>query len=280
MFDETLEATNNLMCQMNNDASHILKVAMSCDSDDRLLERAQVIVNNFVLPNSLNKKEISNSSKDCDVFEVRLDLKKQQNIKQTAFELVDKYYKREHNVSINPMLRFRESDGEIALPKNACTHHLIAEAHGVVEVMRKMCEQPIIIHNAFVLLPYCRQLKIILNKFSNDYCCASLIESSFLKLNAIIADSLNRLEAIKTLHDRVQIMLVFADDKPIYECNICRNVSNEEYFLKPDECCGYRICGMCYAKLWQHCKLYPVCPVCKTSFASSCGRSTVAKTET
>ncbi|QHB21673.1 ie-0 [Artaxa digramma nucleopolyhedrovirus] len=270
---ETTTATEILMIQMNGGS--VVNSTMAYEQYDRL-ERAQVIVNNFVLLNYAyknddrdNNNKVVNQNQD-ENLDVRLNIAKQSNIKMEAFNLVDRYYKRAYDAPIDKHLRMREFENEIVISKDdVCVHYLIAQIHAVVNVIKTMCEGSVFKHNSFIFLPYCRQLKAILNYFVNDYCCASSIKSSIKMLDDLIGESLMCLDAIKLLNDCVQIMMVFSDEKlPVYECNICGNVSNEKCFLKPDECCGYKICGMCYAQLWQHCNLYPVCPVCKTSFNS------------
>ncbi len=196
------------------------------------------------------------------------NIKEQFGVKQEAFNILDGYYKQNYNMSINKLLQYKERDDEVNVSTQQCVHHLIEEIHKIVYVLKTINVMPKFQSQMFIFLPYCKQLIKIIEFFKNDYCCKVKIEKIMSFLNQASADWQKCLDTIKSIHRKVQVMMVFTDPK-LYECNICGETSAEEHFLKPNDCCGYEICAMCYAQLWQHCTLYPVCPVCKMSFKTT-----------
>ncbi|AGR56761.1 exon0 [Hemileuca sp. nucleopolyhedrovirus] len=188
-------------------------------------------------------------------------------IKCEAFKLVEQYYVQTFNEPIEKRLRFKEFDDQVVLTRDQCVHHLIHKINDIVQVFKLMKTMPKLRRNMYIFLPYYRQLRLILHYFKDDFCCRNIINDVLMTLDCLTMESNERLEIVKTLYKQLQVMMVFTEPV-VYECNICHETSGEKHFLKQNECCGYNICNACYAKLWQHCKLYPVCPVCKTSFKS------------
>ncbi|AXS67683.1 ie-0 [Cryptophlebia peltastica nucleopolyhedrovirus] len=198
-----------------------------------------------------------------------LNPKQQHELRLAAFDIVNKMFLQMYNEPIPPLLMFREVDDEILLSKERCSHHLIETIAKVCAAINQLKSMPKYKHQIFIFLPYLKQLKTILSCFVNDYCCGKIVNKTLKNLTTLIDTGQSSLETIKTLFERVQVMNVFRDDIHLYQCNICHETSAESHFLKPNECCGYKICQACYANLWKFSNLYPVCPVCKQSFKKS-----------
>ncbi|ABF47356.1 IE-0 [Clanis bilineata nucleopolyhedrovirus] len=190
-------------------------------------------------------------------------------VRQAVFAILDRYHLQMFNVKIDDILALREHEDDVVFSKTECVHHLIAKLNRIVQVLLFVVQQEMYVHNVYIFLPYLRQLKQMLSNFVNDYCCSSVVQKCIQSVDSLMQRSTKYLEAIKFISDRLLVMNVFDDSIKIYQCNICQNTSVEEHFLKPDTCCGYRICFACYSQLWQYCNVYPVCPVCKTSFKKS-----------
>lgn len=188
-------------------------------------------------------------------------------IKRAVFSTVQEYYKERYNTDIDSALTYKEFVDDVFIRKDRCSHHLIVKIKEITSVLEHICALDRFKMSTYIFLPYYRQLKSALSCFENDYCCRTLVVQTNAALDKLTDQAKILLEAVVELEKRVAVMRVFAEPK-LYQCNICNDSSAEEHFLKPDECCGYRICGMCLSKLWQHCSLFPVCPVCKTSFKS------------
>ncbi|AAZ38318.1 exon-0 [Agrotis segetum nucleopolyhedrovirus A] len=198
-----------------------------------------------------------------------LNLKAHQKIKEAAFKIVQDMYQQSYNCALDGLLYFRDTDEtEVALPGDKCTHYLIADIKNVIGVIEHLKSQPKFQYNMFIFLPYIRQLRIINDLFANDYCCTAIVKFNANALAALCEEGDKYLHVIKLMKERMHLINVFTNPK-IYQCNICQETSSEPHFLKPNECCGYSMCNLCYANLWKFCNMYPVCPVCKTSFKSS-----------
>nr|WUR10836.1 ie0 [Calliteara abietis nucleopolyhedrovirus] len=187
------------------------------------------------------------------------------NIKNEAFKVLQLHYMQTYNTDIDSNLIFKESIDEVSVSRDSCTHYLISKIAEIVNVLKMLETMPKFKHNMYVFMPYCRQLKTILSFFRNDYCCKKKVAAQLNALQDLMETCELYFNTIRALQVRLHVMMVF-DEPELYECYICHETSQEKRFLKPSECCGFNICGMCYAQLWQHSTLYPVCPVCKTSF--------------
>ncbi|AHH82610.1 IE-0 [Buzura suppressaria nucleopolyhedrovirus] len=197
---------------------------------------------------------------------VALNVKAHEDIKLDAFRLIDKHYTQTYNVPIDKLLHYKQNDDEVILIRNEqCLHYLIKIIGDIVSVIKLMSTMPNFKYCSYIFLPYCKQLRVYNAYFTNDYCCEKTLNATRHALEELTASGNESLAVVKRLRERLDVMIVFTDPV-LYECYICRNASTEKNFLKPNECCGFNICGMCYAQLWQHCTRYPVCPVCKTSF--------------
>lgn len=205
-----------------------------------------------------------------DLFtpDLPLNLKAHYNVKMSAFKIVQDMHKQSYNCALDPLLALRECDDEVTLPRDKCVHYLIADIRNVINVLQHLNSQPRFQYNMFVFLPYMRQIRQINDLFSSDFCCSKTVQSNTAALNALCGESEKYLHVIKLMNERMHVINVFTDPR-VYRCNICQETSAEEHFLKPNECCGYSMCNLCYANLWKFCNMYPVCPVCKTSFKAS-----------
>jgi Baculovirus immediate-early protein (IE-0) len=202
-----------------------------------------------------------------DAADFTVNAKAQHRIKMSAFTMAANAFVDQFGVSIEPgsLLYLKETLDEVVVPENVCNHALIGQVARMVQVLLRL--QTAHAHVFFVFLPYLKQLKRVMDFFRNDACCRRAVRANTASLDAMLADGLKALAVVECLDTCVRGMGVFAD-RPVVECNICRDMFAEERYMKPDECCGYRICYSCYANLWRHCSVYPVCPVCKTSFGT------------
>ncbi|AIE47861.1 ie0 [Peridroma alphabaculovirus] len=214
-----------------------------------------VVYARFVLPNLYSD-------------ELPLNAAAQFAVKRAAFKIVEDMYVQSYNNGIDALLALRPADADVALPRDRCVHYLIDEIKNVIEVVRHLSEQSRYQHSMFIFLPYVRQLRQLNQHFVHDHCCGVVVRSNAAALDAFVAAGEKYLHVIRTMNERMHVINVFTEPR-IYQCNICQDASLQENFLKPNECCGYNICNMCYANLWKFCNMYPVCPVCKTSFKSS-----------
>ncbi|AGC36224.1 hypothetical protein TF1A_0010 [Chrysodeixis chalcites SNPV TF1-A] len=205
---------------------------------------------------------------DLHTNDLALNPKAQFLVKQASFNVIDEIFQQTYNEKIDKILAFVDDTDDIRIPNDRCLHYLIAEIGKIVNVLQHVNRMSKFEYSMYVFMPYLKQIRKTIILFVNDFCCKKLVENYLLTLDVMIADSLKLLETIQMINKRVDVMNVFLD-RPVYRCNICEDTSLESRFLKPNECCGYSICNMCYANLWKFCTLYPVCPVCKTSFKSS-----------
>jgi hypothetical protein len=189
-------------------------------------------------------------------------------VKLAAYNVIRENYRSSYERDLDSFLALRDADDEVALPRDKCMHYLIADIKNVIDVLHHINSQPKYQYNMFVFLPYVKQLRLINALFAHDFCCGGTVKSNAIALTTLIAHADKYLQVIRAMNERMHVINVFTEPK-LYQCNICQETSGEKHFLKPNECCGYNICNMCYANLWKFCNMYPVCPVCKTSFKSS-----------
>lgn len=203
--------------------------------------------------------------------DIAVNSKAQHNVKLAAFKIVEQKYCQAHNVppfDKKSPLYFKDRDEDNTLcGEDNCYHHLIRDISRLAKVIVDLYNTRIYKLNYYIFIPYLKQLKQTLNLFVHDACCKKLVRSTMTSLNDSLRNANEHLAAIKRLTRSVQTMNVFLE-LPLYECGICSDVSSDDRFLKPDECCGYKICNLCYANLWKFSNSphNPVCPVCKTSY--------------
>nr|AIW01553.1 immediate early 0 protein [Spodoptera frugiperda multiple nucleopolyhedrovirus] len=197
--------------------------------------------------------------------DLSLNIRAHYNVKMAVFKIIKETYQQSYNCNLDKLLFFCENEDDISLPRDTCVHYLINEIKNVVDVIQNLNTQPKFQYNMYIFIPYIKQIRVINNMFVNDFCCSAIVKSNSVTLNDLYDRSEKYLHIIKLMNERMQLINVFTDPK-IYQCNICQESSAEEHFLKPNECCGYNVCYICYAQLWKHSSLYPVCPACKTSF--------------
>ena len=200
--------------------------------------------------------------------DLALNIKAHHNVRMAAFRIVRDTYQQSYNCNLDELLFFRENDEDVSLPKDKCVHYLINDIKHLIDVLEHLNNQPKFQYNMYVFIPYAKQLRAINDTFKNDFCCSAVVKANAIALDELCERGKKYLHVIKLMNERMQLINVFTNPK-VYQCNICNETSAEEHFLKPNECCGYNICYVCYVELWKHCSLYPVCPVCKTSFKTS-----------
>jgi Baculovirus immediate-early protein (IE-0) len=205
---------------------------------------------------------------DLYTAELPLSAKAHFAVKTAAFKIVQDMYIQSYDSKLDALLAYKESDDEVVLPRDKCVHYLINDIKNVIDVLHHINSQPKYQYNMYIFMPYVKQLRLVNAFFVHDHCCAQTVKANTVALNTIIAHADKYMHIIKTMNERMHLINVFTEPK-LYQCNICQETSAEKHFLKPNECCGYNICNMCYANLWKFCNMYPVCPVCKTSFKSS-----------
>ncbi|AKN80552.1 Immediate early protein 0 [Perigonia lusca single nucleopolyhedrovirus] len=196
-----------------------------------------------------------------------LDPHVRNKLKLEAFKVVQTIHEQLYDTCIDSCVQYNE-DGIVVMRDQQCAHHMIDKIHRVVRTLQHIALMPEYQYNMFIFLPYMKQLHKTISLFQNDYCCSKLVQQCIQSLNVHIRDAEKILSLVNNMQNRLNIMCIF-DSKPFYHCNICQESSLDVGFLKANTCCGYSMCNACYAKLWQYSSLFPVCPVCKTSFKNS-----------
>lgn len=85
-------------------------------------------------------------------------------------------------------------------------------------------------------------------------------------VNELISNCLLFIEKLETINKTVKVMNLFVDNLVLYECNVCKEISTDERFLKPKECCEYAICNACCVNMWKTATTHAKCPACRTSY--------------
>lgn len=214
--------------------------------------------------------QMFNSFLFADMYTIDLPLSQKAHfyVKWQAYRILDEHYTSTYNTTIDPILMYKESLDDVVVDSDKCSHYLIKELYKVLNVLQSVIALPKYQYNMFVFLPMMKQMKHISRFYKNDFCCKKLISKIDTTLDELMATAQKYIEVIQLIQERAQIMKVFMEPT-LYKCHICLGTSLDLNFLKPNECCGYDMCYMCYSNLWKFCSVYPVCPVCKTSFKTS-----------
>nr|AAA03634.1 early 10 kDa protein [Autographa californica nucleopolyhedrovirus] len=86
-------------------------------------------------------------------------------------------------------------------------------------------------------------------------------------VNELISNCLLFIEKLETINKTVKVMNLFVDNLVLYECNVCKEISTDERFLKPKEVVGeYAICNACCVNMWKTATTHAKCPACRTSY--------------
>nr|AAU29550.1 immediate early protein 0 [Spodoptera litura MNPV] len=201
--------------------------------------------------------------------DLKVNLKAQYNVKLAAFRIVEHKYNEDHSgLDKTSPLYYGEDENVVLCGEDKCYHDLIAETADLSKIIEDLYDaSPVYRLNYFIFVPYVKRLLQIICMFTNDVCCKRSVRSTIARLETCLKRGNEKLESVRRLNKTLNVMSVFLEQN-VYECNICKDVSNDERFLKPDECCGFRICNLCYANLWKFSNTphNPVCPVCKTSY--------------
>ncbi|AKR17277.2 IE-0 [Urbanus proteus nucleopolyhedrovirus] len=192
------------------------------------------------------------------------------HLKNQVFNLINIKYQQKYNARIDKILTFKstdcDDDVDILLPKDRCVHYLIKEINKIILIINDMCCESKYVYNKFIFVPYLSQLKSMNSVFLNDFCCVDVAKNNLSIITQIMNNVNEQLNTLKEIIVRANAIGVFAGTLRVFRCNICNETSNYRKFLKTNECCGYLMCFLCYANMWQFSTLYPVCPICKTSF--------------
>nr|AJP07566.1 immediate early protein 0 [Helicoverpa armigera nucleopolyhedrovirus]AJP07702.1 immediate early protein 0 [Helicoverpa armigera nucleopolyhedrovirus] len=207
--------------------------------------------------------------------DVTTNARAQYNVKLAAFLIVLDEYKKQYknNLDKQSVLYYKEtSESVITLDEDQCHHTLLPIIQRLLKticyLMNFSDDEVNYVKQKFIFLPYLKYLNKILKLFQYDKCCAKLTKQLQAQLNTLLTQSVDSCKHIHAINRQSQVLTVFLEN-PLYECNICRDTFNDERHIKPNECCGYKICNLCYANLWKYSTVFPTCPVCKTSFKSS-----------
>ncbi|AGE89862.1 IE-0 [Spodoptera littoralis nucleopolyhedrovirus] len=203
--------------------------------------------------------------------DLKVNLKAQYNVKLAAFRIIEHKYgelKDICGIDKTSPLHYGEDETVVLCGEDKCYHSLIAEIADLSKIIEDLYDaSPVYRLNYFIFVPYVKRLLQIICMFTNDVCCKRSVRSTIARLETCLKRGNEKLESVRRLNKTLCVMSVFLQ-QTVYECNICKDVSHDERFLKPDECCGFRICNLCYANLWKFSNTphNPVCPVCKTSY--------------
>lgn len=258
--------------KMNNLNETIATASLAVNDNVSLSNEDSVAVSNLLCIEVIKNFPLNiiknDSNADNDDNDLLYNAKKQFDIKMQAFNVLDYYYRQNYNTAIDDSLRYHDNDKLIIAPIDRCLHHLIEKIVKITKVLGDLANDVKFRYNMYIFVPYIKQMKNILKLFVNDYCCNELVNKTMLSLSSMIDNSENLFSVVNAINKRARMMLVFTEPE-LYFCNICNNTSAEKHFIKASRCCGYEMCNPCYAKLWEFSSLYPLCPVCKTSFKTS-----------
>lgn len=202
--------------------------------------------------------------------DILVDARVQAGVRAAAFALVDdkhlELYKRRIE---NRFLRYRDRNDE-APPKlpddEGCCHHFIGDAARVVECVKGV-EAASVGVNVVVLLPYLKQLQGALKMLADSFaCCAKVVSGLQMYVQDLLSQCLQCADRIEAAGRTWQVMSLFVDTAALYECDLCKEASNDPRFLKAKDCCQYALCNACCVALWRAASPHAKCPACSTSF--------------
>ncbi|AXU41454.1 AC141-like protein [Alphabaculovirus altermyunipunctae] len=214
--------------------------------------------------------------------DIQTNVTVQAGVKIAAYKIVEKKYCRKYNCdpfpNKSPLHYQHDYDEQVLLGDDACHHHLIADIIKLSRILENLYQVEIYKLNYFVFVPYLKQLLAITNLFVNDACCKKSIRLAKDVLEVALKRGQEQLTCVQRINKTVQVMNVFFE-RPLYECGICGETSIDITFLKPNECCGFKICNACFANLWKfsNTTVNPVCPVCRTSYRSDQNKLTTSQ---
>ncbi|ANF29665.1 exon0 [Catopsilia pomona nucleopolyhedrovirus] len=234
----------------------------------------QVLIDNFIFSHMYHS-------------DIHVDAKIQCNVRAAAFSLIDdkhlELYKRRIE---NKYLYYYDKYGEIVAPSlndlctpssssSSCCHYYVQDAERVIACIKKLeCSFDTVHHrrgNVLIFYPYLKQLRELLKLLKKTFvCCTKTIDNMQMYVSDTILHCLLFVEKLELMNKTIKVMNLFADNDTttLYECNICKEVSNDKRFIKPKECCEFAICNACCVTLWKTATTHAKCPACRTSFKS------------
>ncbi|ABF50258.1 ie-0 [Antheraea pernyi nucleopolyhedrovirus] len=199
------------------------------------------------------------------------DTKAQRGVRAAAFALLDdkhlKLYKRRIE---NKLLRYYDRSDDASLPQrlpedDGCCHHFVNDAERVVECVKSV-EAASAGVNVVVLLPYLKQLQIVLKMLFDAFaCCSKTINGLQMYVHDLLSHCLLCADKIEAANRALQVINLFLDS-PLYECDLCKEASADKRFLTRKDCCAYALCNACCVALWKASVTHAKCPACSTSF--------------
>ncbi|AKN80951.1 IE-0 [Lonomia obliqua multiple nucleopolyhedrovirus] len=226
----------------------------------------QVLVDNFIFSHMYNST-------------MHVDLNAQSNIRIAGFNVIDDKHLELYKERIrNKYLLYYDKYEKLAMfpsvvlpSENGCCHNYVKELEQVVSCIKQL-ELSFDANergNILIFYPYLKQLCVTIDMLKKSFkCCTNLLNNLGVYINNIITNCLLYIEKVKAINKSIQVINVFVDDSAIYECNICKEISTDERFLKPKECCEFVMCNSCCVQLWKMANTHAKCPACNTSFKS------------
>ncbi|AAK85687.1 IE0 [Epiphyas postvittana nucleopolyhedrovirus] len=206
--------------------------------------------------------------------DILVDSKVHRDVRGAAFVLLDdKHFELYKRRIENNFFRYYDPCDDMAFPKHllnndVCCHHFINDAVCVVECVKSV-EKASVGVDIIVLLPYLKQLQLILKMLNDAFvCCEKSLGRLQMYVNELLSHCLLCAEKIEAASRTLQVMSLFVNTGTLYECNLCKEISTDKRFLKPKECCQYSICNACCVTLWKTASTHAKCPACNTSFKS------------
>jgi hypothetical protein len=163
---------------------------------------------------------------------------------------------------------------DLIIANDTCCHHYVQEVQWVIECIKKIENSLCCTGRAssvLIFYPYLKQMRNVLLVLKQNFnCCITTIEKMQTYVNNVVSHCLLCMEQLKSVVKSLYVMNVFmVDDIVIYECDVCKEMSNDVRFLKPKECCDFSLCNGCCVKMWKTASTHAKCPACRTSFKSS-----------
>lgn len=258
-----LNVQENLEYIMASDTCSASAADYACEETTAHASPNQVMIDNFIFSHLYNA-------------DIGVDVKVQYNVRRAAFRMVDDkhlemYKRRIDNRFFLYYDRYSETVALNGLPSNMCCHYYIKDLERIISCIKELeCSFNIRDRgNVLIFYPYLKQLRCTSNILKESFaCCLKLISDMQMYINDVISHCLLCVEKLELINKTIKVMNLFVDDIILYECNICKEVSADERFLKPKECCEFSICNACCVTLWKTSATHAKCPACRTSFKS------------
>ncbi|AOT85486.1 ie0 [Cyclophragma undans nucleopolyhedrovirus] len=266
--------TSNYVLNVEEDAMIPSSVACGTPSNAfELCNGGQVIIDNFIFAHLYTA-------------DIQVDAKAQSDVRAAAYTAIDdkhfELYKKRisnkffvYNDKYSGVIAAAAADDTALVDLvddngNGCCHYYVDDLDRIVCSMKEL-ERGLSGISVLVLYPYSKQLRDAVKQLKSLFpCCIASLDSMQIYINNIVSHCLLCIEKLEGINRTVKVMNVFTDDASVvlYECNICKETSTDERFLKPKECCEFVMCNACCVKLWKTAATHAKCPACRTSFKS------------